>query len=237
MNAIDPEGRNAKGEIAATTLNVPTGLCAANGVLAVADAWNHRILLWFSYPARSNQPADLELGQADFCSGLANRGRNAAGAETLNWDYGVAICGDRLVVADTGNRRVLVWNKIPRTNGAPEDLVLGQRDFTRRDENAGAATGPVGMRWPHGIATLGDTLLVSDAGNNRVMAWRGWPERNGAACEFVLGQAAMSGTDHNRNAYGPTAGAMCMPYGLTVLRDSVNNRVLLWDAALWNAVR
>ena len=40
------EGRNAKGEIGAATLNMPTGIAASDGVLAVADAWNHRILIW-----------------------------------------------------------------------------------------------------------------------------------------------------------------------------------------------
>ncbi|HEX2139001.1 MAG TPA: hypothetical protein VHG33_04745, partial [Woeseiaceae bacterium] len=44
------EGRNAKGEIGPATLNVPTGIAAASGVLAVADAWNHRVLLWHGLP-------------------------------------------------------------------------------------------------------------------------------------------------------------------------------------------
>ena len=44
------EGRNAKGAVGAATLNVPTGVAAADGVLAVADAWNHRVLIWHGYP-------------------------------------------------------------------------------------------------------------------------------------------------------------------------------------------
>ena len=143
------EGRNAKGEIGAATLNVPTGVSAADGVLAVADAWNHRVLIWHGYPETSNRPADVVLGQADFHGGLANRGGDAARADTLNWCYGVTLVDGRLIVADTGNRRVLIWNEIPQRNGAPADLVLGQRDFTTRDENAGRAAGALGMRWPH----------------------------------------------------------------------------------------
>ena len=72
------EGRNAKGEIGAATLNVPTGVCAGDGVLAVADAWNHRVLIWHGYPDASNRPADVVLGQADFSGGLANRGADCA---------------------------------------------------------------------------------------------------------------------------------------------------------------
>ena len=40
------EGRNAKGPVGANTLNVPTGITAFRGGLAVADPWNHRVLIW-----------------------------------------------------------------------------------------------------------------------------------------------------------------------------------------------
>jgi hypothetical protein len=231
------EGRNAKGEIGAATLNVPTGVCAADGVLAVADAWNHRVLIWHAYPKASNQPADVVLGQSDFAAGLANRGADTARADSLNWCYGVAIFDGRLIVADTGNRRVLIWDGIPETNGAAADLVLGQRDFNTRDEGAGEPGGATGMRWPHGITLCGDLILVSDAGDNRVMAWPAWPTVNGAPCRFVLGQAAVTEMDHNRAAYYPTAGAMNMPYGLAtqgrrlIVADTANSRLLGFDVA------
>jgi hypothetical protein len=78
-------------------------------------------------------------------------------------------------------------------------------------------------------------VLVSDAGNNRVMVWRHWPTRNGTPCDFVLGQTDMLGLDHNRAAYYPDAGAMNMPYGLTldgnrlIVADTANSRLLGFD--------
>jgi hypothetical protein len=226
------EGRNAKSEVGAATLNMPTGVAACDGVLAVADAWNHRILIWHGYPETSNQPADVVLGQADFTGGIANRGFDAPAADTLNWCYGVAIAAGRLIVCDTGNRRVLVWNEIPTANGTAADLVLGQRDFVTRDDNAGQAGGALGMRWPHGIAATRGMLLVSDAGNNRVMVWRTFPRVIGQPCDFVLGQTDFMGLDHNRASYYPTSSAMNMPYGLTVqggllvVTDTANSRLL-----------
>jgi NHL repeat len=226
------EGRNAKSEVGAATLNMPTGVAACDGVLAVADAWNHRILIWHGYPETSNQPADVVLGQADFTGGIANRGFDAPAADTLNWCYGVAIAAGRLIVCDTGNRRVLVWNEIPTANGTAADLVLGQRDFVTRDDNAGQAGGALGMRWPHGIAATRGMLLVSDAGNNRVMVWRTFPRAIGQPCDFVLGQTDFMGLDHNRASYYPTSSAMNMPYGLTVqggllvVTDTANSRLL-----------
>jgi hypothetical protein len=230
------EGRNGKGDVGAATLNVPTGVAAGGGVLAVADAWNHRVLLWLGFPERSNRPADVVLGQAGFTGGLANRGMDRPRADTLNWCYGVAIVGNRLFVADTGNRRVLVWDRIPVTNGAGADVVLGQRDFLTRDENAGEGAGALGMRWPHGIAAIDGAILVADAGNNRIMVWRSLPQTNGVACDFVLGQADMAGLDHNQAAYYPTASTLNMPYGLAVqdnrliVADTANSRLVGFDA-------
>lgn len=226
------EGRNGKGEPGASTFNVPTGIAAAEGVLALADAWNHRVLIWLDPPERTNHPADVVLGQDDFTAVLANRGQDRPRADTLNWCYGVAIHDGKLFVADTGNRRVLVWDRIPTRNGAPADLVLGQRDFTTRDENAGGEPGALGMRWPHGIAFADGGILVADAGNNRIMAWRKMPERNGAPCDYVIGQPDMGRVDHNRAAYYPSARSLNMPYGIAVLgahlvvADTANSRLL-----------
>ncbi|MGE0022174.1 MAG: NHL repeat-containing protein [Hyphomicrobium sp.] len=229
------EGRNARGLVGAATLNVPTGVSAEDGVLAVADAWNHRVLIWHGYPARSNQPADVVLGQRDFVSNAPNRGCDMPSAASLNWCYGVAIANGALYVADTGNRRVLKWNRIPEADGTPADLVLGQDDFETRDENGGRMPGAAGMRWPHGVATDGDRLFVADAGNNRIMVWDAPPGRNGTPSAFVLGQRNARGVDHNQAAYYPTAASLNMPYGVAVLdrklvaTDTANCRIVGYD--------
>lgn len=229
------EGRNARGPVGAATLNVPTGIAATNDVLAVADAWNHRVLIWHGYPTRSNEPAHVVLGQSDFVSNARNRGSDTPSAASLNWCYGVAIAHGALYVADTGNRRVLKWNRIPETSGTPADLVLGQDDFETRDENGGRTPGAGGMRWPHGMATDGDRLFVADAGNNRIMVWDAPPGRNGAPCAFVLGQRDATGVDHNQAAYYPTAASLNMPYGVAVLdrklvaADTANCRIVGYD--------
>lgn len=214
------EGRNGRGEPGPATLNVPTGVAFADGgALIVADAWNHRVLIWRQLPTEHNQPADLVLGQADLASVDANRGRRAPGADTLNWCYGVTWADGRLFVADTGNRRVLVWDGLPERDGQPADRVLGQRGFALRDENAGEDAGPLGMRWPHGVARIGDRVLVADAGNNRIMVWHGLPDAPGAACDFVIGQATVAELEHNRTRYYPDERCLNMPYGLAVTDD------------------
>jgi hypothetical protein len=230
------EGRNAQRAVGPATLNVPTGLAIGSGVLAVADAWNHRVLLWFGVPETSGRPADVVLGQGDFTAGLANRGASMPAADTLNWCYGVGICDGRLIVADTGNRRVLVWNTLPEANGATADLVLGQRDFTTRDD-CGGLTGAGGMRWPHAVAMRGGRLFIADAGTSRIMIWHHLPGSNGAPCGAVLGQATVDDADHNRGGYDPSAKTLNMPYGIAtladrlVVADTANCRLLGYDLA------
>jgi hypothetical protein len=225
------EGRNGKGAIAATTLNVPIGVVAADGVLAVADPWNHRVLLWHKYPQASNRPADVVIRQKDFTTGLANRGESSTCADTLNWCYGVTIASGRLFVADTGNRRVLVWNEIPTVRRRPADLVLGQSDFSTRDENAGQGAGALGMGC-HDVAVAGQAILVTNAGDNRIMVRQALPQTNGAPCDFVIGQTDARGQDHNQSAYYPSASALNMPNGLFVqerrliVADTANSRLL-----------
>lgn len=214
------EGRNAKGEPSASTFNVPTGVSATPAALAVADPWNHRVLVWHGLPSSDNRPADIVLGQADFTSTLANRGGEPR-ADTLYWCYGVTIAGSRLIVCDTGNRRVLIWNEIPRQNGTPADLVLGQTEMTCRDENGGMDIDMHGMRWPHSATFAGDLLLVSDSGNNRIMVWNGLPNSAGAPCHHLIGQTDPSGCDHNRATYWPDAASLNMPYACVAVPDGI----------------
>jgi hypothetical protein len=231
---FEHEGRNAKAAPTAFSLNVPTGITEWRGGLVVADAWNHRVLIWRTPPRDHNQPADIILGQSDADGVLANRGGDAPTAETLHWPYGVASIGDKLVVCDTGNRRVLVWNDLAKT-GQPADAVIGQSDFIKRDENAGDDVSAMSMRWPHDALTWQGKFAVADAGNNRVMLWsEGLPEVNGQPCDELIGQSDFAACDHNMANYYPSSRALNMPYALAtdgkrlVVADTANSRLIGW---------
>ena len=235
--AFDREGRNAGGSASLSTMNVPTGIvaCGVDGQgLAVADPWNHRVLIWHRRPTASHRAPDVVLGQADFDGGEANRGRDLPRAATMFWPYCVAWDGLRLWVADTGNRRVLMWQGLPQRHNVAADLVLGQPDFDHRDENAGAAPSAASMRWPHAITFQRGGLCVADAGNNRLMLWHHMPAMNHAPCDVLVGQSAMHGAEHNQTSYFPDAACLNMPYGATVagdlliVADTANSRLLAW---------
>jgi hypothetical protein len=231
------EGRNAKGEPGAETLNVPTGICRVDDGLAVADAWNHRVLLWHRVPRASHTPADVVLGQRDFSGAEANRGAATASASSLFWPYGTYWDGTRFWVADTGNRRVLMWHGAPLHNGQAADLVLGQADFACRDENGGGEPDASSMRWPHALTTWCGRLCVTDAGNNRIQLWDRLPTRSNAPCDWVLGQNGSRTVDHNQGLYWPSAATLHMPYGIAaagswcLAADTANSRIIAWHTA------
>ncbi len=234
------EGRNAKTQPNAATLNVPTGVAAWGDGLAVADSWNHRVLLWLNTPSKSGQAADIILGQETSTSIEANRRADQPTGASLHWPCGVSVINEKLVVCDTGNRRVLIWDD-PQETGQAADLVLGQNDFTTRDENAGGPVCARSMRWPHMAACWSGRLVVADAGNNRIMVWDQLPDGNGASSTAILGQRDASGCDHNLAAYYPCAAALNMPYAaiavgnLLVVADTANSRLVGWSKATTGA--
>jgi len=124
---------------------------------------------------KTGQGADLMLSGIDF--------NNTGGPLLFNHPKGIATDGQRLLLADTRNNRVLIWNRLPQGNVEPE-LVLGQPDF--RANNPG--TGLAGLNWPVGVATDGKRVLVADAYNDRVLIWSSFPTQSGQPADLVLDQ-------------------------------------------------
>jgi len=116
--ASKADGANADGvlggagSVAANTLNTPIGVTLdASGQLWVADRMNHRVLRFEAAASKADgAAADGVLGQADFTSGIFNRGGSVA-ANTMNYPTGVAMgASGWLWVADLNNNRVLAFD-------------------------------------------------------------------------------------------------------------------------------
>lgn len=227
------EGAEADGRGPQRGMRLPTGVLVHDGRLVVADAWNHRILVWDEVPVRSDVAPDAIVGQSD-ASSVTENGGGGCGPLNFWWPFGIAMCDGRFYVADTGNRRVLAWSGLPEPGATPE-VVLGQPDPGQRDENRGQL-GPASFRWPHGVAgTAGPDglLLVADAGNHRILGWKPRPDGDQPAT-MVLGQDDF--TSAGEFPYAPqTASALRFPYSIDVdgghlaVADTANNRVLVWD--------
>ena len=75
--------------------------------------------------------------------------------------------GTRLFIADGGNDRVLVFNKIPTTNGASADFVIGQIGGSINQASDAADS----LRTPMSLAWDGTNLYVSDSYNRRITVY------------------------------------------------------------------
>jgi len=125
---------------------------------------------WFE----TGQEADIALNWFGF--------DNSGGPLMFNHPGGVATDGVHLVLADTWNNRILIWNILPEVNESP-DVVLGQKDFNSSD----SGISPDKLNWPVGVATDGEHLFVADTYNNRIMVWTEFPTENGEPADLVLG--------------------------------------------------
>ena len=101
--------------------------------------------------------ATLVLGQPDFTTTTENL---AATPTTLRLPTAVASDGVHLVVADTNHNRVLIWNRIPTSNNAPADVVVGQATFNTtlvpgNTPNAKSMRGPQGCGFRTGKSVCG----------------------------------------------------------------------------------
>ena len=205
-------------------LDTPTCAVASPDRLYVVDHGNNRVLLWEGLPLDTNVPFARVLGQGDELQRAAG-----AGAAGLRAPLGMCVSGQRILVADSGNHRILVWNTHPSSDGMPADLVLGQVDFDTVAANRGLLPHAGTLQDPSAVWTDGERLVVADRGNNRVLVWLTFPQENGAPADVVLGQS-----DFRFIAGGAGAGGMRLPSdiatdgGRLLVADAGNNRILSW---------
>jgi len=170
----NPDFKSVKVAVSAETLAHPTAVATWKETLAVADEFAHRVLIWNELPTENGQPADVVVGQSSFTgSGFGST------ATTLIYPADVAMPDGRLIVADEGNNRVLIWNEVPSDNGAPD----------MRTSSHGISASK--LRLPTGVWSDGRRLVVADRGNDRVLVWSSVPTSNGAPADFVLGASRL----------------------------------------------
>jgi hypothetical protein len=192
-------------------LQRPSGIATAAGRLYIADGANNRILIYAVIPTTDGAPATLVLGQSDFTHGADNAG--GLDASAISDPSAVYADSDHLVVADSGNDRVLIWSPPPTTNGAPATVVLGQPTANVNGPNNGGL-GAATMSYPVAAGFAAGRLYVAERGNNRVLIWNEVPAATGAPADRVFGQAALdAGAD---NAGGLGARSLSSPQGLFV---------------------
>jgi hypothetical protein len=221
----------------ARTLFSPRGIAVIAGKLYVADASNHRVLVYNSIPTSSNAAADGVYGQPDLTSGAANRGARSPGPNTLNQPWDIAGDATRIVIVDGGNARVLGFSAPPvNPMGPPADILIGQQSWTDESQFHGPAPTHGFRGIPLSAAFSGSRLFVSESGNRVVAIDYPPAPAIGAPFAFAVGQADLHGFAANRG--GPIGastmssprGILAHPSGAFLVADASNNRLLIFGS-------
>ncbi|CQD23009.1 NHL repeat-containing protein [Mycobacterium lentiflavum] len=159
---------------------------------------------------------------------------------TMAWMYSpraVFIDQRYLVVADSGNHRVLIWHGLPARDEQPADVVLGQPDGTTEGRAAGGHGPENGMNLPTGVLVHHGRLIVADAWHHRVLVWNRVPETSWTAPDLVLGQPTNTAVEPNAGGQC-SASSLYWPFGVAMIgsvfwvADTGNRRVLGWTGGL-----
>lgn len=196
------------------------------GHLAIGSLEAGRVCLWNQVPTNNGAPADIVLGKSDF-----NSIQNGVSASLFDEEVaGVAFTpdGKKLLVSDSSNNRVLIWNSIPTNNFQSADVVIGQTNFGSSSEGISA----VKLNEPSGLLVTSDgKLLIADSFNHRVLIFNSVPQTNGAAADGVIGQvdfvSALVG--NGANQMNQPFSAAISPEGKLVVSELEGNRALIFN--------
>lgn len=196
----------------------------------VSDPISNRVLIWNMAATENGPPAAVVLGQTAFDASAAGKG-----ASNFDVPLGLWADAEHLIVADYDNSRVLIWNSIPTTNGAPADVVLGWPDFGLGNGDT-VVFPPIAdsLNHPNDVYSDGARLFVADTANNRVLIWNEIPTVNGTPADVVVGQSGFTNYQSNAGGAGPNSAGLFLPRGITGNRcslfvaDTDNHRVVVY---------
>jgi NHL repeat len=234
LGQTDSDGTSRNGGLAvnASSLMYPSGIWTDGKILVVADAWNHRVLIWTTFPTQDGQAADIVLGQKDFISNQPNVSGigSTPSASSLNWPYGVYSDGTALYIADTGNRRVLKYNNMPTDNFQAADDVIGKATFDDRDYESDDAIWPYSIK----IGKRGQ-VAITDTQYYRILLWQNVQDALEKKSNAVIGQPDLMSNGQNQFNLFPTPHTLSWCYDTCFYKDGIlvadtgNSRILWFD--------
>ncbi len=222
----------------------PQSVSVDNGKFFLTDFRNGRVTIYNTVPTAGPGSPDVVVGQPDFTTD--NEDPADSGLDSP--EASIAVDG-KLIVTDSDNNRVLIWNTIPTVNGTGADIVLGQGDLDHttvndddQDDSEDVTPTARTLSFPSGVWSDGVKLVVLDYDNNRVLIWNTFPTVSFTPAEVVLGQEDFTHNARNdddqdgvedatssaRTLYWPFDGVFCLNNQLFVA-DYGNNRVLIWN--------
>ncbi len=165
-----PTGYLAATGLASTTgttlFDHPSGLASNGTNLVLVDRGNNRVLVWNVAPTSSSTQPDFVL-----CQSSTTATASGAGLNQCNWpsDAVVTTTG-KLLVVDTDNNRILVWNSMPTSTGQSASYAIGLGTDA----------------WPWGVWSDGTKLVASLATKSQLKIWNSFPATGTEPADVTL---------------------------------------------------
>lgn len=192
--------------------NHPLGIASDGKRLVLLDSNNNRALIWNDLPMEDNTEPDFVLGQKNFTTNNSGRG-----LDEMNWPTAASIAGEKLVIADTENDRILIWNSFPTVSGQAADLVLSTETVSIDIRGV--------IVWPWGIWTDSQRLVVSSTGAGQILFWNSFPTQNNQAADFAIKLPGEIGTPR-----GITSNGEYLIVGDHNAFGEQKNRSFIWES-------
>ena len=208
---------------------VPGHPFVVNDKLLLAGRFDNRVLIWNTYPQSGADEADILIGKSNFYDSGSGCAQNRLYRPSQIWSD-----GNRIVIADRDNNRILIYNSWPTSNLPNADIVLGQPDFSTCSVNTGGLSNQ-SLSQPYGVTSDGTRLFVADYANNRILIWDEFPTTNQEPADQVIGQPDFISNTANNG--GISASSLYSPEGITYydnslyVTDYTNNRVFRFDVS------
>jgi hypothetical protein len=169
-NGTAPSGYLAAAGLATTTgstlFDHPSGLASNGRNLVLVDRGNNRILVWNTAPTTPTALPDLVLCQSTMTS-------TASGTSLAqcNWPSDAVVTPNgKLLVADSDNHRILVWNTFPSTSGQAASFAI--------DFGAGA--------WPWGVWSDGTKVAATLTERGQIKIWNTFPTTGAEEADVTI---------------------------------------------------
>jgi uncharacterized protein (TIGR03437 family) len=128
--------------------------------LFVADLGDNRVLIWNSIPTANDVAADVEIGQPDMVSAIANNAYSGSPANSST--------------DSTDIETPVMCTVAEGVDAYGNPLYPSSCNFT--------------LNYPRFALSTGSRLFVSDSGNDRVLVYNQIPTSNGAGADLIIGQ-------------------------------------------------
>jgi hypothetical protein len=167
---VTPSGFLATGGLASTTggslYDHPSGLASNGTNLVLVDRGNNRILVWNTAPTSATALPDIVLCQSSMTSTASG-----SSLSQCNWPSDAVVTATgKLLVADTDNDRILVWNSMPTVSGQAASFSI----------DLGAEA------WPWGIWSNGVKVAATLTRKSQIKLWNSFPATGSEAADVTL---------------------------------------------------